>query len=137
VVRSCVTRMGSVPENANILTIEGIGTQDSPHPLELAWARYSKAECGYCSPGFIVSAKGLLDTCSTPSRRDVREWFRSHRNICRCAGPESLVDAVMVAGQVLRGEVPIADLMPAGPGAEGRVWNTSYCRCRGKSDRLS
>ena len=89
---------------AIIITIEGMGTPTSLHALQLAWIVYGGVQCGFCSPGFIVSAKGLLDTNASPTRQEVRDWFQKHRNACRCTGYKPLVDAVMAAAEVLRGE---------------------------------
>ncbi|MDR0906461.1 MAG: (2Fe-2S)-binding protein, partial [Oscillospiraceae bacterium] len=104
VIRSCTRKMKNVPENAEIITIEGIGTPQNLHPLQQAWITYGGAQCGFCTPGFIISAYGLLQTNASPSREEVREWFRSHRNICRCTGYKPLVDAVIAAAEVMRGE---------------------------------
>ncbi|MBE1426652.1 aldehyde oxidoreductase [Desulfomicrobium macestii] len=127
VVRSCATKMKRVNDGAEITTIEGIGTPANPHPLQLAWMLHGAAQCGFCSPGFIVSAKGLLDTNPSPTRDDVRDWFQKHRNACRCTGYKPLVDAVMDAAKVLRGEKSAADLEFKMP-ADGSVWGTRYPR---------
>ena len=60
VVRSCSKKMKRVHEYSEITTIEGIGTPQHLHPLQQAWITYGGAQCGFCSPGFIVSAYGLL-----------------------------------------------------------------------------
>ena len=120
-VRSCVTKMKRVPEGAQILTIEGIGIPDNLHPLQKAWIKHGGAQCGFCSPGFIVSAKALLDENPKPSREDVRGWFQKNRNACRCTGYIPLVDAVMDAAAVLRGEVGPDSLNTDVP-SDGRVW---------------
>ncbi|NTV91653.1 MAG: (2Fe-2S)-binding protein, partial [Clostridiales bacterium] len=86
VVRSCIVKMSKVPEGAQITTIEGIGTVDALHPLQKACMKFGAAQCGFCAPGFIVSAKGLLDVNPKPTREDVREWFQKNRNVCRCSG---------------------------------------------------
>lgn len=127
VVRACATKMKRVEDGACITTIEGIGTPANPHPLQLAWMLHGAAQCGFCSPGFIVSAKGLLDTNPSPSREDVRDWFQKHRNACRCTGYKPLVDAVMDAAKVLRGEKSAADLEYKQP-ANGQVWGTRQPR---------
>src|SRR5690554_7432034 len=57
VVRSCIVKMGKVPDDTEIWTIEGIGTAENLHPLQAAWMAYGCAQCGFCSPGFIMSAK--------------------------------------------------------------------------------
>lgn len=127
VVRACATKMKRVDDGANITTIEGIGTPANPHPLQLAWMLHGAAQCGFCSPGFIVSAKGLLDTNPKPSRDEVRDWFQKHRNACRCTGYKPLVDAVMDAAKVLRGEKSAADLEYKMP-KDGSVWGTRHPR---------
>jgi aldehyde oxidoreductase len=127
VVRACAMKMKRVEDGANITTIEGIGTPANPHPLQLAWMLHGGAQCGFCSPGFIVSAKGLLDSNPKPSRDDVRDWFQKHRNACRCTGYKPLVDAVMDAAKVLRGEKSAADLEFKLP-KDGSVWGTRYPR---------
>lgn len=132
VVRSCITKMHRVPDNARITTIEGIGTPDDPHPLQVAWVNYGGVQCGFCTPGFIVSAKGLLDQNPNPTRAEVRDWFQKHRNVCRCTGYKPLVDAVMEAAKVLRGEATIEDLsINSKVGPDGRIWNTYYPRPSG------
>jgi aldehyde oxidoreductase len=110
VVRSCTRKMKSIPEFSEITTIEGIGTPQHLHPLQQAWITYGAAQCGFCSPGFIVSAYVLLKENPAPTREDVREWFRKNRNICRCTGYKPLVDAVMAAAKVMRGEATMEDI---------------------------
>jgi aldehyde oxidoreductase len=65
VVRSCVTKMKKVEDGAHITTIEGIGTPNNLHPIQVAWMVHGGAQCGFCSPGFIVSSKSLLDDNSS------------------------------------------------------------------------
>jgi aldehyde oxidoreductase len=127
VVRSCVTKMSRVPDEAQIQTIEGVGTPGNLHPLQLAWTVHGGAQCGFCSPGFIVSAKGLLDENPNPSRSEVRDWFQKHRNACRCTGYKPLVDAVMDAAKVIRGEMSAKELAFKLP-ADGRIWGSRYPR---------
>ncbi|MBQ7606542.1 MAG: molybdopterin-dependent oxidoreductase [Desulfovibrionaceae bacterium] len=127
VTRSCIVKMARVPENAAVTTLEGIGTAEALHPLQKAWIFHGAAQCGFCTPGFIVSAKALLDENSKPSREDVRAWFKKHHNICRCTGYKPLVDAVMDAAAVLRGEKTMDDITYKEP-ADGKVWGTSRPR---------
>ena len=110
VVRACVRKMKAVPEFSDITTIEGIGTPQNLHPLQQAWITYGGVQCGFCTPGFIVSAYGLLMKNPNPTRDDVRNWFKKHRNICRCTGYKPLVDSVMEAAAVMRGEKTLADI---------------------------
>lgn len=111
VTRSCVKKMSTIPDEAVVETIEGIGTPDNLHPLQLAWMGHGCAQCGFCSPGFILSAKVLLEENPSPTRDEVRAWFQKNRNACRCTGYKPLVDAVMDAAKVLRGEMAKEDLL--------------------------
>ncbi len=128
VVRSCITRMGRLADNASIVTIEGIGTPEAPHALQVAWMNHGGVQCGFCSPGFIVSAKGLLDENPAPTRAEVRDWFQKHRNVCRCTGYKSLVDCVMEAAKTMRGETSMAELAANSKPVDGHIWNTHYPR---------
>ncbi|MDR2610143.1 MAG: molybdopterin-dependent oxidoreductase [Clostridiales Family XIII bacterium] len=110
VIRSCVTKMAKVDEFSEITTIEGIGAPGRLHPLQQAWITYGGVQCGFCSPGFIISAYQLLKENPDPSRAEVRAWFKSHNNVCRCTGYKPLVDAVMAAAAVLRGEKTMDDI---------------------------
>lgn len=112
VTRSCIVKMKRVPDDAQIITIEGVGTRESLHPLQLSWMIHGAAQCGFCTPGFIVSAKALLDQNNNPTREEVREWFQKNRNVCRCTGYKPLVDAVMDAARMMRGEVTKEELWP-------------------------
>ena len=128
VIRACVKRMSQVEANAKITTIEGIGTPDHLHPLQVAWNTYGAVQCGFCSPGFIVSAKGLLDQNPSPTRQEVRDWFTSHNNLCRCTGYKPIVDAVMAAAAVLRGERTIEDITYHVPENGENVYGTAFPR---------
>ena len=110
VIRSCITKMVKVPDYAEILTIEGIGTPSHLHPLQLAFITCGAVQCGFCSPGFIVSAYGLLMENPNPGREEIRDWFTKHHNVCRCTGSKQLVDAVMEAAAVMRGEKTMEDI---------------------------
>ncbi len=85
-VRSCVTKMKKVEDGAAVTTIEGIGTPDNLHPIQMALVAHGAPQCGFCMPGFVVSAKALLDQNASPSREEVRDWFQKYRNACRCNG---------------------------------------------------
>ncbi|MCI9068091.1 MAG: molybdopterin-dependent oxidoreductase [Lachnospiraceae bacterium] len=129
VTRSCITKIAKVPDYAKVETIEGIGTLEDLHPLQAAWVAHGCAQCGFCSPGFIMSAKVLLENNPSPTREEVREWFNKNRNLCRCTGYKPLIDAVMDAAKVLRGEMSKEDLMflPA----DNKIIGTSYARPSG------
>lgn len=126
-VRSCVLKMKRVENRATITTIEGIGTALNLHPIQQAFIVHGALQCGFCTPGFIVSAKALLDVNASPTREVVRDWFQKNRNACRCTGYIMIVDAVMDAAKVLRGEMPASNLEYKMP-ADGKVYGTCYPR---------
>ncbi|CAH2603845.1 Aldehyde oxidoreductase [Rhodovastum atsumiense] len=126
-VRACLTPLEKVAANARITTIEGIGTPDRLHPLQVAWMAHGSAQCGICTPGFIMSAKVLLDRKQNPTREEVRSWFQRNRNLCRCTGYKPLVDAVMDAAAVMRGEKRIEDLVPKAK-EDGSILGTEFIR---------
>ncbi len=126
-VRSCITKMKRVPDDAEIITVEGVGTLECMHPLQVAFAFHGAAQCGFCTPGFIMSAKVLLDENPKPTREEIRDWFQAHKNVCRCTGYKPIVDAVMDAASVLRGEMKLEDLEFKMP-ADGRIWGSKYPR---------
>ncbi|SFG21432.1 aldehyde oxidoreductase [Desulfotomaculum arcticum] len=110
VIRSCTKKLKAVEEYSKIITLEGIGTPGNLHPLQVAWMNYGAIQCGFCTPGFIVSAYALLLENNNPTREEVRDWFQKHRNVCRCTGYKQLVDAVIAAAKVVRGEAKIEDI---------------------------
>ena len=126
VARSCLMKLSKIKDGAEITTIEGIGTISDMHPLQVAWMAHGCAQCGFCSPGFIMTAKVLLDNNNAPTREEVRDWFQKNRNLCRCTGYKPLVDAVMDAARVYRGEITKEDLVfkPTG----GSIIGTKYVR---------
>ncbi|MGI6727883.1 MAG: molybdopterin-dependent aldehyde oxidoreductase [Anaerovoracaceae bacterium] len=110
VIRSCTRKMKAVEEYSKVITIEGIGTPLNPHPLQYAWVHLGAVQCGFCVPGFIVSSYGLLQENPNPTREEVRDWFQKHRNVCRCTGYKQIVDAVMEAAAIMRGEKTFEDI---------------------------
>jgi len=95
-VRSCVTEIGTIGE-AEITTIEGLGTVDTPHPLQQAFIDLQAAQCGYCINGMIMTAKDLLDQNPHPTIAEVREGLA--QNLCRCGTHGRIVRAVLRAAQ--------------------------------------
>ena len=128
VTKACIVKMSKVPDNAEITTIEGVGTISDMHPLQVAWMAFGCAQCGFCTPGFIISAKVLLEQNPNPTREEVRDWFNKTRNLCRCTGYKPLVDAVMDAAAVLRGEMSKEDLIfkPTGDSIKGTQYIHSH-----------
>jgi aldehyde oxidoreductase len=101
VALSCHTPAGEVA-GRSVVTIEGIGTREEPHPLQRAFVELGAVQCGFCTPGVIVAAKGLLDRNHDPSRGQIMAAL--NRNLCRCTGYVKLVEAVQLAAAYLRGD---------------------------------
>ena len=90
-VRSCVTDIGSLA-NAEITTLEGLGTIDRPHALQRAFIEEQAAQCGYCINGMIMTSAALLEKKKNPSEADIREALAD--NLCRCGTHKRIVAAV-------------------------------------------
>jgi nicotinate dehydrogenase subunit A len=95
-VRSCVTPIDTLGQS-EITTLEGLGTIERPHPLQAAFMTEQAAQCGYCIPGIIMTAKALLDHNPQPSEADVRQGLAL--NLCRCGTHMRIVRAVLRAAQ--------------------------------------
>lgn len=124
---ACLVKMDRVADDAKVVTVEGVGTPDNLDPIQLALIATGAPQCGFCMPGFVVSTKDLLNRNPDPTREEVRTWFTRHHNACRCNGYRPIVDAVMAAAKVLRGEMDRRDLEFKMP-ADGRIWGSSYPR---------
>jgi carbon-monoxide dehydrogenase small subunit len=89
-------------QGKEILTIEGLGSSEKPHPLQNSFAFSYAAQCGWCTPGMILSAKALLDRQPNPTEEEVRMALSGV--LCRCTGYTSIVQAVLDAARVMRGD---------------------------------
>jgi len=87
-------------ENRSVLTIEGVGSRDKPDVIQRAFVQVGAAQCGFCTPGMILTAKSILDKNSNPSREEVRRGIK--RNLCRCTGYKKIVDGILLAAEVRR-----------------------------------
>ncbi len=94
VIRSCTKKMKYVDDCSEVTTIEGIGTPANLHPLQQAWITYGGVQCGFCTPGMLLSATALLDRNSSPSEEEVRIGLSG--NLCRCTGYQQIVDAIEI-----------------------------------------
>jgi len=95
-VNSCLM-LGVEAEGAKITTIEGIGEVGHLHPLQQCFLEGAALQCGICTPGFIVTAKALLEKHPHPTEQQVR--FELSNNLCRCTGYDKIVKAVMAAAE--------------------------------------
>jgi nicotinate dehydrogenase subunit A len=93
-VRSCSISVGEVG-NADVTTIEGLGTPDKPHPLQQAFIEQQAAQCGYCTSGMIMAARELLGRTPRPTEQDIREALAGI--LCRCGAHNRIVRAVLRA----------------------------------------
>jgi carbon-monoxide dehydrogenase small subunit len=89
-------------QGKEILTIEGLGDSENLHPLQKSFALSYAAQCGWCTPGMIMSAKSLLDNNPKPTEAEVRAALSGV--LCRCTGYTSIIKAVLEAAGVMRGE---------------------------------
>ena len=95
-VRSCITPIDALGQS-EIVTVEGLGTLERPHPLQAAFMEEQAAQCGYCIAGMIMFAKALLDRIQQPSEAEVRLGLAG--NLCRCGAHNRIVRAVLKAAQ--------------------------------------
>jgi carbon-monoxide dehydrogenase small subunit len=96
-VNSCLALAVEI-NGREVTTIEGIATRQGLHPLQDAYLAHAALQCGFCTPGFIVASKALLDQNPNPNEEQVRQWLAG--NLCRCTGYDRIVRAVMDAAQV-------------------------------------
>jgi aerobic-type carbon monoxide dehydrogenase small subunit (CoxS/CutS family) len=98
-VSSCTT-LALEADDRPVETIEGLADGTKLHPLQEAFIDRFAFQCGYCTPGMIVSAKALLDARPDPRPAEIRHWMEG--NICRCTGYQTIVDAVLDAAEQMR-----------------------------------
>lgn len=89
-------------EGAKIVTVEGLASGVTLHPLQQAFLEEAALQCGICTPGFLMAAKALLDANPDPSEAEVRHYLAG--NLCRCTGYDKIVRAVLKAARVMREE---------------------------------
>jgi len=82
-------------EGRQITTVEGMAEGGELHPLQQAFAELGAAQCGYCTPGILLTAQALLDETPTPTRDEIKEALAG--NLCRCTGYTKILDAVELA----------------------------------------
>jgi carbon-monoxide dehydrogenase small subunit len=97
-VNSCLVLAAEV-QDRTVTTIEGVAGPDGLHPLQIKFLEHAALQCGYCTPGFIVAAKALLDKNPNPDEGEIRHWLAG--NLCRCTGYDKIVRAVQDAAQVM------------------------------------
>ncbi len=81
----------------DVVTVEGLGTDDALHPVQQAFVEAGAVQCGFCTPGLVVAAADLLARSPAPSEDEIREALSG--NICRCTGYQRIVEAVQLASE--------------------------------------
>src|SRR5947209_12422215 len=109
-VLSCLV-LGIDCADRDVQTVEGLVCDGGLHPLQDAFADLGAAQCGYCTPGFLVTAKALLDETPNPTRDQIKEALSG--NLCRCTGYQQIVEAVEAA--IGRSAESLARRQPANP----------------------
>ena len=99
-VYACTLAAGAAA-GRNVVTVEGLGTPATPHPLQAAFLEEQAGQCGYCLSGILIAAKALLDRNPDPSRTEIAAAL--DRNLCRCGAHNRIIRAVTRAAAALRG----------------------------------
>jgi len=95
-VNSCIYPAFKV-ENCRVLTIEGLGSRDHPHPLQVSFLEKGAVQCGFCTPGMLLSAHTLLQKNRNPEEKDIKTALAG--NLCRCSGYQKIIEAVSEAAK--------------------------------------
>jgi len=93
-IKSCTTLAVDI-DGSKITTIEGLATNGKMHPMQEAFKKLHGLQCGFCTPGMVMSAVDLLNNKKNPSDKEIRDWLEG--NICRCTGYQNIVAAVKEA----------------------------------------
>lgn len=99
-VSACTTLAFEV-RGRSVLTIEGLADNGNLHPLQQAFIEHGGFQCGFCTPGMILTAKVLLDENPNPSEAELKHFM--HGNLCRCTGYKKIIESIMAAAKKMRG----------------------------------
>lgn len=100
VVKSCLS-LAVQADGCSITTVEGLGTSDKLHPLQQSFMELGGLQCGYCTPGFLITACAMLIRTPNPTENEVRAGLSG--NLCRCTGYTQIVESVMAAAEKING----------------------------------
>ena len=98
-VKSC-TMLAVQADGASVTTIEGLANGAELHPMQAAFKEHHGLQCGFCTPGMVMSAVDLVKNNPAPSEKEVREWLEG--NICRCTGYHNIVKAIQAGAQAMK-----------------------------------
>ena len=110
-VKSC-TMLAAQADGAEVTTIEGLATNGELHPMQAAFKEHHGLQCGFCTPGMVMSAIDLLNNKPDPSEGEIRRWLDG--NLCRCTGYHNIVKAIQAAADSMGADSMGADSMGAG-----------------------
>jgi aerobic carbon-monoxide dehydrogenase small subunit len=99
-VKSC-TMLALQANGTEVTTIEGLAKNGAMHPVQAAFKEHHGLQCGFCTPGMVMSAVDLLSHNAKPSEPEIRDWLEG--NICRCTGYHNIVKAIQAAAQAMKG----------------------------------
>jgi len=99
-INSCLV-LAMDADGKAVTTIEGLADGDELHPIQTAFVEKGAIQCGFCTPGMILAAKGLLDKQPSPSEEEIR--FEMAGNLCRCTGYAKIIEAIQTAAQQIKG----------------------------------
>jgi len=99
-VKSC-TLLAVQAEGAQVATIEGLANGNELHPMQAAFREHHGLQCGFCTPGMVMSAVDLAKRVKNPSEQQIRQWLEG--NICRCTGYHNIVKAIKAGAQAMQG----------------------------------
>ena len=102
-VKAC-TMFAWQADGADVTTIEGLACEANLHPMQEAFREHHALQCGFCTPGMIMSAVDLVAKNPSPSETDIRHWLEG--NICRCTGYHNIVKAIQAGAQAMGGQQP-------------------------------
>lgn len=98
-VRSCMVTADFV-KGKKVQTVEGLGTKEKLHPVQQAFLKHDALQCGYCTPGMIITATGLLHENPEPSRAEIIDAM--DENLCRCGAHPRIIDAIQTASKAIK-----------------------------------
>ncbi len=104
--RACLVKLSKI-QNARIETIEGLAKDGRLHPLQYTFIRHGALQCGFCTPGMIMTAKALLEENPSPTEQEIKTALTQGRNVCRCTGYVNIIKAIQAAAEMIqRGDSP-------------------------------
>ena len=98
-VKSC-TMLAAQADGAEVKTIEGVASNGELHPMQAAFKEHHGLQCGFCTPGMIMSALDLVNVNPDPSENEIRQWLEG--NFCRCTGYQNIVKAIQAGARAMR-----------------------------------